>query len=54
MAKRAEVKVINKSGSTLDAGKYLTVFQRKNGKWMVIRDTWNTDAAPPAPASAQP
>jgi uncharacterized protein (TIGR02246 family) len=35
----------DKSGTTVDAGKFLTVFQRKDGKWMIIRDTWNSDAA---------
>ena len=44
-------KVIDKSGATRDAGKYLTVFQRMNGMWMIIRDTWNSDAAPAAPAA---
>jgi uncharacterized protein (TIGR02246 family) len=45
----------DKSGATVDSGKFLTVFQRKDGKWMVIRDTWNSDAAPTAetaPAAA--
>src|ERR1700730_15601193 len=36
-------KVTDKSGAAVEAGKYLTVFQRKNGKWMIIRDTWNSD-----------
>jgi uncharacterized protein (TIGR02246 family) len=44
--------VTDKSGATVDAGKYLTLFQRKDGKWMIIRDTWNSDAASAAPASA--
>lgn len=44
-------KVTDKSGTTLEAGKYLTVFQRKDGKWMIIRDTWNSDAAAAAPAA---
>jgi uncharacterized protein (TIGR02246 family) len=35
----------DKSGATVEAGKFLTVFQRKDGKWMIIRDTWNSDAA---------
>jgi len=52
-------KVTDKSGATVDAGKTLTVFQRRDGKWMIIRDTWNSDAAaaalttqtaPPTPA----
>jgi len=51
-------KITDKSGAAVDAGKYLTVFQRKDGKWIIIRDTWNSDAAPAAPtataASAAP
>ncbi len=46
-------KVVDKSGATVDEGKYLTVFQRRGGKWLVIRDTWNSDverAASSAPA----
>ena len=43
-------KVTDKSGAAVDAGKYTTVFQRKDGKWMIIRDTWNSDAAPAAAA----
>ena len=39
--------VTDKSGATVEVGKSLTVFQRKDGgKWMIVRDTWNTDAAP--------
>jgi hypothetical protein len=42
----------------VDVGKTLTVFQRKAGKWMIIRDTWNSDTATAAPtatsASADP
>lgn len=41
--------VTDKSGKTIDKGKYVTVFERKNGKWMIIRDIWNSDT-PPAPA----
>lgn len=37
----------DQSGATIDTGKFLTVFQRKDGKWMIIRDTWNSDAAAP-------
>jgi uncharacterized protein (TIGR02246 family) len=48
-------KITDKSGATLDAGKYLTIFQRNDEKWMIIRDTWNSDAAPAtAPVSATP
>jgi uncharacterized protein (TIGR02246 family) len=45
-------KVTDKSGAAVDAGKYLSVFQRKDGKWMIIRDTYNSDTAPAAPAAA--
>jgi uncharacterized protein (TIGR02246 family) len=44
-------KVTDKSGAAVDAGKYLSVFQRTNGKWMIIRDTYNSDAAPAAPTA---
>ena len=35
--------VKDKSGSTIDTGKYLTVYGKKDGKWLIIRDIWNTD-----------
>jgi len=44
-------KITDKSGAAMDAGKYITVFQRKDGKWMIIRDTWNADGVPAAPAA---
>jgi len=42
--------VVDKSGATVDTGKYITVFQRKDGKWMILRDIWNSDA-PAAPGT---
>jgi uncharacterized protein (TIGR02246 family) len=42
-----------KSGATVETGKYLSVYKKKDGKWLLIRDTWNSDA-PPAPASPAP
>ncbi len=39
--------VIDKAGKTVETGKYLTVFTKKDGKWSIIRDTWNSDAPPP-------
>jgi uncharacterized protein (TIGR02246 family) len=46
----------DKSGATVDTGKYVTVYQRLGGKWLIIRDIFNTDTPPPAagpaPASA--
>ncbi len=43
-------KLTDKSGKTVETGKYLTVFGRRNGKWAIVRDIWNSDA-PPAPAT---
>lgn len=39
----------DKSGKTIDTGKYLSVFARRNGKWMIVRDIWNSDT--PAPSA---
>ena len=41
----------DKSGATVDKGKYVTVCARRNGKWLVIRDIWNSDGQMKAPAS---
>ena len=36
-------------GAVIDSGNYLAVMQRQaDGKWLMIRDTWNSDRAPPA------
>jgi ketosteroid isomerase-like protein len=37
--------VTNKSGATVDKGKYVTVYTKKDGKWLIIRDIWNSDGA---------
>jgi ketosteroid isomerase-like protein len=38
-------------GAVIDSGNYLAVMQRQaDGKWLMIRDTWNSDR-PPAPAT---
>ena len=41
--------VTDASGATVDTGKYIGVFQKRDGTWRYIRDTWNSDfaAAPP-------
>lgn len=44
--------VKGKDGQVLDKGKYLSVSRKVNGKWLYIRDTWNSDTPPPAPAPA--
>ena len=35
--------VTDKSGTTVDKGKYVTVYARKDGKWLITRDIWNSD-----------
>jgi uncharacterized protein (TIGR02246 family) len=44
--------VTDKGGATVDTGKYLTVYARKDGKWAIVRDMWNSDAAPASAAAA--
>jgi uncharacterized protein (TIGR02246 family) len=39
--------VTDKAGKVVEAGKYLSVSMKKDGKWLYVRDTWNADA--PAP-----
>ena len=39
------------SGATVDSGNYLGVSQNIDGKWLLVRDVWNSDR-PPAPAAA--
>lgn len=43
----------DKSGHVLETGKYLSVSKKKDGKWIYVRDTWNSDGAP-AKESAAP
>ncbi|MBF8292496.1 MAG: hypothetical protein HW392_1323 [Steroidobacteraceae bacterium] len=43
--------VTDASGATVDAGKYIGVLLKKDGKWLYIRDTWNSDNAPAAAAA---
>ena len=38
--------ITDKSGATVQTGKFTTLFQRKDGKWRIFRDTWNSDNAP--------
>ncbi len=45
--------VLDKSGATVDVGKYVSIFRRKDGKWQIIRDIYNSDTPPPAPAPAE-
>ncbi len=42
--------VTDAAGATVDTGKYIGVFQKRDGNWRYIRDTWNSDN-PPAPTA---
>jgi len=47
--------VKDSTGAVVDSGNYLAVMQRQaDGKWLMIRDTWNSDRPPPAPAAVEP
>ena len=44
--------VTDASGATVDTGMYMEAVQKKDGKWLMARDTWNSNKAPaPAPAA---
>ena len=43
----------DKAGKVIDTGKYLSVSRKKDGKWLYVRDTWNSDG-PPAKEAATP
>ena len=44
----------DKSGTTLDTGKYLTAYRKRDGKWLMAADMWNSDMAPAPPPVAEP
>jgi len=46
--------VKDKSGKVVDTGKYLSVSMKKGGKWLYLRDTWNSDGPPPPAEGAAP
>jgi uncharacterized protein (TIGR02246 family) len=39
------------SGKTVDSGGYLSVSHKVNGKWLYVRDTYNSDQPLPTPPS---
>ena len=43
-------KVNGANGATVGTGKYLEVWRKTEGKWLMIRDVWNSDV----PATATP
>jgi ketosteroid isomerase-like protein len=44
--------VMDKSGKPVESGKFLEAWERKGGKWRIVRDIWNSNGAQPAPAPA--
>jgi hypothetical protein len=42
------------SGHVVETGKYLSVSRKKDGKWLYVRDTWNSDGPPASAAPAAP
>ena len=44
--------VMDKAGKPVEAGKFLEAWERKNGKWRIVRDIWNSNGAPGAPVAA--
>jgi ketosteroid isomerase-like protein len=46
--------VTDASGKVIDNGKYLSVSKKEGGKWLYVRDTWNSDSTTPAEASSTP
>jgi uncharacterized protein (TIGR02246 family) len=44
--------ITDASGATVDSGSYLSVARKSDGKWLLIRDTYNSDRPLPAPAPA--
>jgi len=44
--------IADASGATVDSGSYLSVSRKSNGKWLYIRDTYNSDRPLPAPVPA--
>ena len=44
--------IVDKAGATVDKGKYLTVYGRRDGKWAIVSDIWNSDMPPPSTAAS--
>jgi uncharacterized protein (TIGR02246 family) len=41
--------IVDAAGKTVGTNKYVEVWRKRDGKWLMVRDIWNDDA-PPAPA----
>ena len=57
MAWHAGTYSVMKGGTAVDTGSYMEVLQKKGGKWLIVRDIWNSStppAQPPAAAKSPP
>ena len=45
-------KLNDTSGATVGTGKWLEIWRKADGKWLMIRDIWNND--PPVPQAPHP
>lgn len=53
MAWHAGTYSVIKDGKTVDTGGYMEVLRKKGGKWLIVRDLWNS-STPPAAAAPPP
>ena len=53
MAWHAGTYSVIKDGKTVDTGSYMEALRKKGGKWLIVRDIWNS-STPPAPPAAAP
>jgi ketosteroid isomerase-like protein len=44
--------VMDKAGKPVEAGKFLEVWEKKGGKWRMVRDMWSSNGADAAAAAA--
>lgn len=54
MAWHAGTYSVIKDGKTVDTGGYMEVLRKKGGKWLIVRDIWNSSTPPAPPAAAAP
>ena len=45
---------VDASGATVGSGNYLEALQKRDGKWLIVRDIWNSDQAAAPAADAAP
>lgn len=46
--------VSDASGTKVDSGNYMEALQKKEGKWHIVRDLWNSEMPPPSAPVAAP